>query len=585
MLRFIFVSFISICTLALTSQAQTFTKPSVPDVIDFAGMKLELTPAAKRKIEADVTMIFGSAKFLQQKVDRANLYFPIIERVFHEEGFPEEFKYLTLQESSLVSDAVSSSNAVGFWQFKKETAIEVGVTVNAFVDERMHIAYASRGAAKYLKKNNLLLDNWVYALLSYNVGPGGVKSHVKSKYVGAKHMVIDDDMHWYVIRFLAYKTAYETLVGKANHPDLSLIEYSGIRNKTLTEISRQSKVEYELLKEYNKWCTKGTVPDDKDYIVIIPAAHGAKPVIEEHTADPVVHVPANNEQHTHVALPKTFPDIRSYADSSLIPIFVSINKVKAIRASRGDDINSLLVKAGLTKKSFLFFNEMKGYESVSVGSFYYLQLKRSKALVAFHTVSKGETIQSIAQKYAITTASIKKHNRLAKNEFVQENRVLWLRSTRPKSTPVEYKASVVPVKENTVPIKHPVVVQQPKEINTVKTPDSKAVSTLDSALAVYHVVQSGETVFGISRQYAIDSDSIRAWNHLNGYAIQVNQKLIVGFKAKKQEDHIVYHTVQAGETAYKISKQYNVTADQIKLWNDLPDYNLKPGQQLKIYQP
>jgi membrane-bound lytic murein transglycosylase D len=584
MLRFLFVCITNIA-LALTSDAQTFTKPSVPDVIDFAGMKLELTPAAKRKIEADVTMIFGSAKFLQQKVDRANLYFPIIERVFHEEGFPEEFKYLTLQESSLVSDAVSSSNAVGFWQFKKETAIEVGVNVNAYVDERMHIAYASRGAAKYLKKNNLLLDNWVYALLSYNVGPGGVKSHVKSKYVGAKHMVIDDDMHWYVIRFLAYKTAYETLVGKANHPDLSLIEYSGIRNKSLTEISRQSKVEYELLKEYNKWCTKGTVPGDKDYIVIIPAAHGVKPVIETHT-EPVVIAPTNKEQHTHVTIPKSFPDISNYSDSSLIPIFVSINKVKAIRAGRGDDINSLLVKAGLTKKSFLFFNEMKGYESVSVGSFYYLQLKRSKALVAFHTVLKGETIQSIAQKYAITTASIKKHNRLAKNEFIQENRVLWLRTTRPKSTPVEYKAAAAPVKENTLPIKHPVVVPEPKETTTIKIPeDSKATSTFDSALAVYHVVQSGETVFGISRQYAIDSDSIRAWNHLNGYAIQINQKLIVGFKTKKQEARITYHTVQAGETAYKISKQYNVTADQIKLWNDLPDYNLKPGQQLKIYQP
>src|SRR6478735_3113473 len=159
MLRIIFVTVFSIATLL--SNAQTFVKPSVPDVIDFAGMKLELTPSAKRKIEADVTMIYSSGKFLQQKIDRANLYFPIIEHVFHQEGFPEEFKYLALQESSLVSDAVSSSNAVGFWQFKKETAIEVGMTVNGSVDERKHISYASKGAATYIKKNNLLLDNWV----------------------------------------------------------------------------------------------------------------------------------------------------------------------------------------------------------------------------------------------------------------------------------------------------------------------------------------------------------------------------------------------------------------------------------------
>lgn len=578
MLRIIFVTVFSIATLL--SNAQTFIKPSVPDVIDFAGMKLELTPSAKRKIEADVTMIYNSGKFLQQKIDRANLYFPIIEHVFHQEGFPEEFKYLALQESSLVSDAVSSSNAVGFWQFKKETAIEVGMTVNGNVDERKHISYASKGAATYIKKNNLLLDNWVYALLSYNVGPGGVKSHVKAKNVGAKNMVIDDAIHWYVIRFLAYKIAYQDLVGKANHPDFMLIEYKGIKNKSLQDISKQSQVDYELLKEYNKWCTTGHVPNDKEYIVIVPSGHGTTPVVED---KPVAHTPTVATPKD-VVVPKSFPDIRTFSDTLKIPVFVSINKVKAIRAGKGDDINSLSVKAGLAKTSFIFFNELKGYESVVPGDFYYMQLKRSKALVAYHTVSKGETIHSIAQKYAITTASIKKHNRLAKNEHIQENRILWLKSTRPKTTPIEYKAVEKPiVKEEVKPqteIKNPEPIEKTTTV-VVATP--KPVETRAATDAIYHVVQPGETVFGISRTYEVDSDSIREWNQLSGYAIQVNQKLIVGYKSKESKE--VFYIVKPGDTAYKISKLYNVTADDIKKWNNLPDYTLTPGQQLKIQLP
>lgn len=580
MLRIILVSAFSIATLF--SNAQTFTKPSVPDVIDFAGMRLELTSAAKRKIEADVTMIYSSGKFLQQKIDRANLYFPIIEHVFHQEGFPEEFKYLALQESSLVSDAVSSSNAVGFWQFKKETAIEVGLTVNASVDERKHISYASKGAATYLKKNNLLLDNWVYALLSYNVGPGGVKSHVKSKYVGAKNMIIDEDMHWYVIRFLAYRIAYQGLVGKANHPDLMLIEYKGIKNKSLQDISKQSKVDYELLKEYNKWCTNGHVPSDKEYIVIVPSGHGTNPINQDTPADtntPVIVAP--NPVGVVAEIPKSFPDIRTFSDSLKIPVFVSINKVKAIRASKGDDINSLLVKTGLSKASFIYFNELKGYESVAPGDFYYMQLKRTKALVAYHTVSKGETIHSIAQKYAITTASIKKHNRLAKNEFIQENRILWLKSTRPKTTPIEYKAVSKPIVTEVKPKTEVIVEPIEKTPVVVAQPITKDVH--NDATAIYHVVLSGETVFGISRQYQIDSDSIREWNQLTGYAIQVNQKLIVGYK--KNETKELLHVVKAGDTVYKISKQYNVTVDEIKKWNNMPDYNLSLGQELKIHLP
>lgn len=578
MLRIIFLSVFSITTLIVN--AQTFTKPSVPDVIDFAGMKLELTPSTKRKIEADVTMIYSSGKFLQQKIDRANLYFPIIEHVFHQEGFPEEFKYLALQESSLVSDAVSSSNAVGFWQFKKETAIEVGMTVNSNIDERKHISYASKGAATYIKKNNLLLNNWVYALLSYNVGPGGVKTHVKTKNVGAKNMVIDDDIHWYVIRFLAYKIAYQDLIGKANHPDFTLIEYKGIKDKSLQDISKQSKVDFELLKEYNKWCTNGHIPNDKEYIVIVPTGHDSNPVIDDKQIEKSPTVVTQNSTDGIVSLPKSFPDIRTFPDSLNIPVFVSINKVKAIRARNGDDINALIIKTGLSKASFMYFNELKGFENVTAGDFYYMQLKRAKALVSYHTVEKGETIHSIAQKYAITIGSIKKHNRLAKNEHLQENRIVWLRSTRPKTVPVEYKAVSKPIVKETKP---------KTEIKTAPIENAPVVTTPNlpykpaATHAIYHVVKSGETVFGISRMYGIDSDSIRVWNQLSGYSIQLNQKLIVGYKNNESKE--VLYVVKAGDTVYKISKQYNVAVDDIKKWNNLPDYNLTLGQQLKITLP
>jgi membrane-bound lytic murein transglycosylase D len=599
MLRLIVFCLLSFITLYCN--AQTFSKPEVPEVIEFAGMKLELTPAAKRKIEADVTMIYSSGKYLQQKIDRANLYFPIIEHVFHQEGFPEDFKFLALQESSLVSDAVSSSNAVGFWQFKKETAIEVGVVVNGNVDERKHITYASKGAATYIKKNNATLDNWVYALLSYNVGLGGVKSHVKTKNVGAKRMVIDEDIHWYVIRFLAYKIAYQDLVGKANHPDISLIEYKGVKDKSLQEISKQANVDLDLLKEYNKWCTHNQVPNDKEYIVIIPSSHGSSPVEDDKTIGQNVpeHAPVvvAGQKDFGLTIPKSFPDIREFVDTLKIPVFVAINKVKAIRAGKGDDINSLVVKSGLPKQSFLYYNELKGYENVAAGNFYYMQLKRSKALVAYHTVVKGETLHSIAQKYAIKTSSIQKHNRMSKNEYLKENRVLWLRSTRPKNIPIEYKATLKPlVKEEVKPTpkvenkitvveskpKEPIEIVAPKQIETKSTTIS-APTLIANANAIIHIVQPSETVFGISRKYEIDSDSIRTWNNLSGYSIQVNQNLIVGYKKQVNEVHT--YIVKPGDTVYKISKELNVTAEEIKKWNNLPDYNLKIGQELTIRTP
>ena len=71
---------------------------------------------------------------------------------------------------------------VGFWQFKEGTAREVGLTVDRNIDERMNITASSHAAAKYLKKNNFFFDNWIYALLAYNTGPGGAEQHVEKRY-------------------------------------------------------------------------------------------------------------------------------------------------------------------------------------------------------------------------------------------------------------------------------------------------------------------------------------------------------------------------------------------------------------------
>ncbi|HNT73848.1 MAG TPA: LysM peptidoglycan-binding domain-containing protein [Anaerolineae bacterium] len=42
------------------------------------------------------------------------------------------------------------------------------------------------------------------------------------------------------------------------------------------------------------------------------------------------------------------------------------------------------------------------------------------------------------------------------------------------------------------------------------------------------------------------------------------------------------HTVQSGETLYRLSKTYNVTVDAIKQRNNLPNENIQVGQQLII---
>ncbi len=45
------------------------------------------------------------------------------------------------------------------------------------------------------------------------------------------------------------------------------------------------------------------------------------------------------------------------------------------------------------------------------------------------------------------------------------------------------------------------------------------------------------------------------------------------------------HTVELGNTFYGISKQYGITVDQIKKWNNLSSYSLRAGQVLIVSDP
>lgn len=45
-----------------------------------------------------------------------------------------------------------------------------------------------------------------------------------------------------------------------------------------------------------------------------------------------------------------------------------------------------------------------------------------------------------------------------------------------------------------------------------------------------------------------------------------------------------YHTVEKGETLYRIAKQYGVTVQNLKDWNNLPDNVIHVGQKLMISQ-
>jgi len=115
-----------------------------------------------------------------------------------------------------------------------------------------------------------------------------------------------------------------------------------------------------------------------------------------------------------------------------------------------------------------------------------------------------------------------------------------------------------------------------------------------SGAYIIHIVAPGETLYSISRKYAISVGDLEEWNRkgegVGGSDISIGQELKIyecnsSIKSEIEEGQgkLVHHRVVADENLYNISKQYGVTIDNLKSWNDMDDDNVDLGQVLIIY--
>jgi LysM repeat protein len=95
-----------------------------------------------------------------------------------------------------------------------------------------------------------------------------------------------------------------------------------------------------------------------------------------------------------------------------------------------------------------------------------------------------------------------------------------------------------------------------------------------------HTVRPGETLFSISREYNITVDDLKSWNNIRNNTIIVGQRLNVGRPADTGQ--AIRHTVRSGETLMAVSRRYNIDVNVIKRVNNLQSDALRIGQVLII---
>ena len=97
-----------------------------------------------------------------------------------------------------------------------------------------------------------------------------------------------------------------------------------------------------------------------------------------------------------------------------------------------------------------------------------------------------------------------------------------------------------------------------------------------------YVVQKGDTLYGISRQFNTSMQRLRELNNLSSDDLAIGQVLIVSTNSDSNPSECVVYTVKKGDSLYSIAREYNSSVDAIKRYNNLTTDNLSIGQKLKL---
>ncbi len=115
---------------------------------------------------------------------------------------------------------------------------------------------------------------------------------------------------------------------------------------------------------------------------------------------------------------------------------------------------------------------------------------------------------------------------------------------------------------------------------------SQNIQTIDGVEYIMHKTKKKETLYGLSKQYGVSIEELKAANPELKNGLKKKMMLKIPQKKKevvKEEDpKNGTHIVQSGETAYGIAKKYNMSVEELVKANAGKTQNLKPGDVLSI---
>jgi membrane-bound lytic murein transglycosylase D len=215
-------------------------------------------------------------------LERRGVFEGLIRGKLRDRGMPEELLYLAMIESGFLPDAESRASAVGIWQFMGPTALDLGLRVDEYVDERRDPVRATDAALDYLGYLYGRFGSWTLAAAAYNAGPNRVERVLHRHADGRTG---DDDIYWEVLRYLPRETRdyvprlvattilandADALGFTAGAPAYEFERVFVPGRTTLASVAASLGVDVGIVRDLNPHLIRGVTPPGELYGVRVP---------------------------------------------------------------------------------------------------------------------------------------------------------------------------------------------------------------------------------------------------------------------------------------------------------------------------
>jgi membrane-bound lytic murein transglycosylase D len=339
--------------------------------------------------------------YVARMIERSRRYLYYIVAEVERRNMPMEIALLPMIESAYNPMALSRSRASGIWQFIPSTGKLYGMQQNWWLDDRRNVVTATEGALDYLQKLYAEFGDWYLALAAYNWGEGAIrraiayneKRGLPTDYLSLK---MPAETRSYVPRLQAVKN----IVNDPEKFDLALADMPDAPYFTVVRTTKKMDVKVAA--------DLAEMPLD-EFLSLNPQHN--RPVIAG-ADEATILLPYDKAELFAAKLELTDQPMVTW---------------QAYKLRSGDSLQAVASRFGLSLETLRSVNGIGPRAKVPVGHALLVPTQApSDATVAslqnavfttvpsgrtfYHRVRKGETLQSIAAHYDVSTQDLRGWN-------------------------------------------------------------------------------------------------------------------------------------------------------------------------------